>query len=204
MGVSSGMYINRKNMHTLSISLQGLNNHTPKIMQRALNRTLDFTYTATIREVRDIYAIKRTDVAKTMIKHKASRSGLLAYIRSRGRLIALGNFPHNPSVYKPGNKIIKVKVKKSEGFKAIDAQDGTPKPFVQSIYSYESLQSGIYQRKDSRKFPVVSLRSISVPQMIGNEGVLNVIEKSASEKLQERINHELEWELTQIQKKLKG
>jgi hypothetical protein len=101
----------------------------------------------------------------------------------------LGKFQHTPKNYSKKAKSVKVKVKKSEGFKVIKT---SPAAFVQTIYGGEA---DIYKRKDNKRFPVVKLRTLSIPQMISNDKVMKNIQEAAGKKLQERINHEINWRI---------
>lgn len=188
--MSSNTFINDKEIKQIAIKLKGLPKQIPGATASALNRTLDYTVTQTKKEVTNIYAIKQKEVNATLKKKRASKSSLNASIQSTGKTIALSKFPHNPKQYKPKNKKVKVKVKKQEGYKIIKT---SPSTFVQTMGS-----THIWMREGKSRTPVRLLRTLSVPQMISNNEVMDVVQRKAGEKLQERISHEIEWRLSKL------
>ena len=56
----------------------------------------------------------------------------------------------------------------------------------------------IWMREGKSRTPVRLLRTLSVPQMISNDEVINTIQEKSGEKLHERINHEIEWRLNKL------
>ena len=185
-------------LHRLRISLNGLEHSMPDVASKALKRTVDYLATLMVKEVTSTYAIKSKDVRATLRKHYPARNSLYAYVRSLGRPLSLSVFPHTPKTFKSKPTIVKVKIKKSEGYKAITSN---PKAFVQKIYGDEF---GIYERKDNRKMPVKILRSLSIPQMLNNREVIARIETLTQIKLQERIEHEYNRAIERAQRTLRS
>ena len=56
----------------------------------------------------------------------------------------------------------------------------------------------IWMREGKERTPVRLLRTLSIPQMISNDKVINKIQRMSGEKLKERINHEIEWRLSKL------
>lgn len=187
--MASSFYVDTRGLSSIRIDLQSISKQIPGATKSALNRTVDFAATKTVKEVTNEYTIKGKSVKSTMKKVKAKGSSLYAYISSRGGEIPLGKFQHTPRKYSRRAKVVKVKVKKSGGYKAVNTKPGA---FVQKIYGDDF---DIYKRKGNKKMPVIKLKSLSVPQMINNEKVIKNIQDAAAQKLQERVNHEIEWRL---------
>ncbi|MHC1683688.1 MAG: phage tail protein [Clostridiaceae bacterium] len=203
--MAANLYIDSKGLGSIQINLQRVAKQIPGATASALNRTLDFTTTRTIKEVTNEYTVKNKTVKQTIKKVRAKGNSLYAYISSTGPTISLAKFQHTPRrapanamKFGKGKKIVgkgyqvKVKVKKTDGYKVINTN---PKAFVQKINGDEA---EIYMRKGSKRFPVIKLRSLSVPQMIANEKIIKSVQEVASQKLQERINHEIEWRLNKL------
>lgn len=188
--MANSFYIDSKGLGSVRIDLQKVAKQIPGATVSALNRTLIFTATKTVKEVTNEYAIKSNTVKSSMKRVRAKGNSLYAYISSTGPAIPLGKFQHTPRKYSKRVKSVKVKVKKSGGYKNIKTN---PKAFVQTIYGAEA---DIYKRKGKSRFPVIKLKSISVPQMISNEKIINNVQQAAALKLQERIEHEIEWRLS--------
>lgn len=189
--MSSNTFINDKELKKIAIKFKDFPNKVPAATAAAINRTLTYTITQTKKEVTNEYSIKQKDVGATLKKKRASKGSLNAYIESKGSTIALSKFPYNPKQYRKRNKKVKVKVKKQEGYKVIKT---SPTAFVQTMNG----ATHIWMREGKKRTPVRLLRTLSVPQMISNEKVIKAIEKKASEKLQERIEHEIEWRLNKL------
>lgn len=193
--MANNFYIDSKGLSSIRINLQEVSKQVPGATRSAINRTLDFTATKTVKEVTNEYTIKGKTVKSTMKKVKAKGSSMYAYISSTGAAIPLGKFSHTPKNYSKKLKNVKVKVKKSGGYKVVNT---SPKPFVQKIYGDES---DIYKRKGNSRFPVIKLKSVSIPQMISNEKIMKNIQKAANDKLYERVKHEVEWRINKAASK---
>ncbi|KNF08552.1 prophage minor tail protein Z [Gottschalkia purinilytica] len=184
------LYIDTKELKKIAFRLRDVPKQIPGATASALNRTLTHTATKMDREVRNEYAIKSTDVKKTIRKYKASKSKLYARIESKGGTISLSKFPHSPKKYNKRAKNVKVKVKQS-GQKVINTQ---PKAFVQNING----ATNIWRRKNRNRNSIIVLRTLSVPQMISNKKTMKKIKKAAHDKLKERVNHEIDWRLGKL------
>lgn len=187
--MSSNLFINAKGFASIRIDLISIPKQIPGATRSAVNRTLNFTATRISKEVTNEYTVAKKDVNATLTKHKASGSSFYAWIDSKGSSISLGKFKHKPAKYSKRIKKVQVRIKKSGGYKVIHT---SPSAFVQTIYGSSS---DIYRRKDKRRMPVKKLRTISIPQMIANPQIINNIEDASAQKLQERIEHEIEWRL---------
>lgn len=188
---STNITVDTRELRKISIQLSKFPKQIPSATAAALNRTVDFTSTKTVKEVTNQYAIKAKDVRATIKKYKASRTNLNASIESTGNTISLTHFPHKPTKYRKKSKNVKVKIKKKEGYKVIGT---APKAFVQNMNG----NTNIWKREGSSRFPVVVLRTLSIPQMVSNKKILKTIKKEANKKLEERTKHEVEWRLNKI------
>jgi hypothetical protein len=192
----SNMIVDVKELNKLAIELKGFEKQIPGAAASALNRTLEHVNTKIGRIVTQEYALKSTEVKGSIKKYKAKKGDLSASLISRGHTLSLSHFPFSPK--KPGTKRpVKVKIKKSEGKKSVNTD---PKAFVQVMHN----SLNVFKRVGNGRKPVVVLRTLSVPQMIGNEIVDSQIQELAQAKLSERITHEVNYRLDKIQKKMKG
>lgn len=186
--MANNLFIDTKELKKITIKLGEIPKQIQGATASALNRTVDYTVTQTAREVTKRYAISQKEVKKTIKKHKASKSNLYAYVESSGNSTALHRFPHTPKKYSKKAKV-KVQVIKGSGKKSIGV---TPSAFVQNMKG----TTGIWKREGEKRAPVVLLRSLSIPQMISNDETLKNIQEASSKKLQERIEHEINWRLS--------
>lgn len=193
--MASNFFIEKNSLEKVSIQLEKIPKQIPGATASALNRTLTFTASQTDKEIRNIYSIKSKEVKKTFKKHKASKSNLYAYLESTGRTIALSKFPHKPKnpPKRRRKSGVQVKIKKSGGYKKISVN---PSAFVQTIGA-----TNIWKRKDKIRFPVVVLRTLAIPQMIRNNKIKENVQELSAKKLEERVQHEIQWRLNKASKK---
>jgi hypothetical protein len=150
------------------------------------------------------YAIKVGDVKATIKKIKASKGDMKAGLKSTGGTLSLAHFPHTPEtpiiarILGAGHPKaqIKVKIKKKDGYKKITT---TFMPFIASTgaKSADKVQYNVFKRTGNGR-EIVAVRTLSVPQMIQSANVGNVVQTEASRKLEERVQHEIEYRLNRI------
>lgn len=160
----------------------------PKAASAAINRTITFTNKKVSQEVRKIYNIKAGDIKSSIKIKKATPSNLSGEINSSGRRLTLKRFSKT-NKWKRG-KPIKVKVKKT-GAKVVNT---SPKAFMTSLNG----NGQILKRKGSSQYPVEVLHTLSVPQMISNVKVSDVVMEEAKQVLKRRIEHEVEHRLSRL------
>lgn len=195
----ANIYVDTKGLHAIRISLGDLQKQIPGATASALNRTLSYAYMQIGREVIKEYAISAPKVKKTLKKHSASKSQLNAQISSVGRVLSLGSFPFSPK--QSGTKRqVKVKIKRQEGSKPVRTD---PKAFIQRTGG-AGTPMNVFRRLGPERLPVTVLRTLSVPQMIGEEKTMSRIQELASKKLRERVDHEIQWRLDKAAGKVKS
>jgi hypothetical protein len=148
------------------------------------------------KETTKEYAITIAKAKKTFKKYKASKNSLSAELSSSGSTLTLGSFPHKPETViiarslgsKHEKAQVKVKIKKSSKLAGLNI---SPKAFLQKSNN----ATNIFAREGKSRFPIKVLRTISIPQMVGQENVVSRIQDEANKKLQERIQHEINWRL---------
>lgn len=190
--MSANIIVDTKQIKKVAIELQKLPGQIPKATAQAMNRTIDHIYTQTSREVRKDYAIKDKDVKSTLRKIKVTSGRLAGAVISKGRTLTLyHHFRVSPSNPLRGKRYqVKVTIKKgSPEFIKTD-----PKPFIAAANNAKQ----VMRRVGKPRLPVVVLRSLSVPQMVSNEKVMQNIQESASRMLEKRIEHEINRRLKKV------
>ncbi len=198
------VFVDTKMFDRLTVELKGFEKEVGTAAFYALDRTIQHVITQVGRIVPKEYAIKSTEVKDSFkggIK-KPSKTDLTASITSRGHTLTLAHFPHTPT--KPmgkSKKYIKVQVKKTESKKYINVY---PQPFVASTgaKTEDKIQFNIFRRLGKARFPIEPLRTVSIPQMISNEGISQQIQKIAQDKLEERLEHEIIRNMTSLKEKV--
>jgi hypothetical protein len=198
------IFIDTKKIDRLAIELKGFEEEVAESTYHALNRTLDHVVTKVGQIIPKTYAIKASEVKKSFkggIK-KPSKTNLSASLTSKGHTLSIAHFPHTPSTPQGKKGKIKVKIKKTDGSKEVKTK---PKAFLASTgaLSEDKIQYNVFRREGKARLPIVVLRTLSIPQMITNEGVAEQIQKIATEKLGERLEHEITHRMTSMSKRVK-
>lgn len=152
----------------------------PKAMSSAIQRAAETARTEAARKVREKYYVRHSDVISTIKIYRVS--ALSANVVSRGHAVSLSKFQVTPTRPQPKRKApIVVRVKRGEGGPVKHA-------FVAKM---NSGHIGVFQRAGKRRLPVQELYGPPIPQMLGNPSVSEWVEQKAAEKLDERLDHEI-------------
>lgn len=210
--MADDILIDAKSINTLCIELKGFEKEVGMATYRAINRTIDRVVTKVGRIVPQHYAIKSKDVKESFengIKRPSYRK-LEASLTSRGHTLSLAHFPHSPQAPSRRKYKVKATIKKSSGRKVIQpVKKGelTLKPFIMSTGADPAdktkIPYNVFRRDSKRRMDLVVPRTLSIPQMITNSGVADEVSEFAAEVLSERLQHEIEREMTSIGGKLR-
>ena len=192
------LIFNTRNMNRVSIDLDTIGRRAPSAVAAALNRTLAFTKTLASKEIKNKYEIQSKHVKETFSQRKASRTDLKATLISKGYTRSLTRFKIKPSTppMQNGKKInrrkqVQVKITKTGGYTKLNL---TPGAFVQTMNN----ATNVWQRQSKNRTDLKVLRSLSVPQMLENEGVFDKIRQQALAKMEERLEHEVNYRLNNM------
>lgn len=165
-----------------------------KAASRALNRATTNARANMVRSVRDNYTAKAGDIRSTMTVKKSSVSRLETEIKSSGDPIRLIKFKVNPKTVNGRRRTpIRVGVKRGgqtaikKGFIA-RMPNGSMGVF-ERLGRFKTASSGRYAGK--RREVIEQKFGPSVPQMIGNEKVLDYVSDAATEMFNDRLLHEV-------------
>lgn len=140
---------------------------TDKALVRALNRALDQSATAANREIRKTYNLKASAVAKTFNKKRTFQGSLLpaATLEIKGARIGLIEF-----AARQNRTGVSVSIKVGGGRKTV------PHAFITTV---RSGYTGVFRRTGKARYPIKTLRSISVPRAFLNRVVLQAVKAVA-------------------------
>lgn len=159
--------------------LQGVPKGFEQALVSSFNRALQQGRTAGTREATKRYTVKAGIVRKTMAMHRASKNNLEAELVSRGRRLPLKEFAHKPTNDTTGanRKQVRVAVRK-----------GTLKPLGQA-FIYRGL---VMQRLGSSRLPIEQKFSVSVPNVLNDDEIVEVIKDKMGQSVEKRLAHETE------------
>ncbi|WP_302360338.1 phage tail protein [uncultured Megasphaera sp.] len=156
-----------------------------KIISMSVNKIARSARTQMAREDAQKYFITVGNARKTIkITKAAGGDDLQAKITSQGYPISLAHFKVSPKkVQHKGrkNKKIRVRVQRSGGGGTLD------RAFIMAIGS----GIGVFERDGKPRKPVSKLFGPSVPSMLKNEEIKQVLEESVSDKLNKELNRQL-------------
>lgn len=198
------VFVDTKQLERLTFELKGFEKQVGTAAYHALNRTLDQVITQVGRIVPKSYAIKATEVKASFKRgiKRPSKENLTASITSYGSTLSLAHFPHSPQAPSSKKYKVKVTIKKDKGRTAVNT---SPLPFIASTgtKSADKTQYNVFKREGKSRFPITVVRTLSIPQMITNENVAEQIQKIASDKLNERLEHEIIRAMTTMESNLR-
>lgn len=162
-----------------------------KATYRALNRALDAVATAANREVRQTYNLRQSAVARAMRKRRASSHSLSAQLIVEGARVPLAEFgaravwPWNvPGRNRRPGGGVSVHIKRSEGRK-----------LVRGAFIPRGQGKAVVWRRapGAGRFPVIALRSVSIPQAVMNRAVRAAMDRVATETFAKNFGQQIEF-----------
>ncbi len=153
----------------------------------ALNRTITFVGAETKRQVQTEYAVTKS-INKSLSMEKATRSKLTAVANYRDKPIPMFVFKHKVAANRFRSPI-SIAIKKSNGMQTHNGSN----PALFKAYGDKKII-----RRDAGQRNLKTAYTVSIPQMVASDEVYDVIAKKAEAKLQERIEHEIEWRMSKI------
>lgn len=182
-------------------TFKGMPKKIPQPIVRALNRTAQHVMVLASREVAKNYTIKQRD-AKSMMRiyPKASISNLNTVIRAESRLLTPYHFKYTPT----GGGITMVP---GSGWKAypkrpktyVTIKKGNKKLLKHAFVAYigsKTVTRNLWYFKPGDKHTkdnIKSFRSVSLPQMIANKKVMDVVDKDRQEFFEKQFLHEFDY-----------
>lgn len=151
-----------------------------KATLRAINRTVDAVATEANREIRKVYRIKARDVSRAITKQRAHKrqAVMTGAVIIRGRGLNLIDFGARQN-----RRGVAVRVLVSGPRKTI------PGAFIAT--NTRTGFRGVFRRVGRERYPIVNLRSVSLPQAVRNKVVQSAIRKAADATFLKTFNQQL-------------
>lgn len=154
-----------------------------RVFANAMNRGLGRVKTQATKRVKEVYTVqnKALQEATNIRVSKASTGSLAGYVSFSGVKIPLYKFKVTPT--KPGTgKQVRAAVKKG----------GSGTPFEDAfIAEMNNEHTGVFERLTRERLPIEEKMGLSAAQMVGNENIIEGLEKEAQTLVNERIVHEM-------------
>jgi len=150
---------------------------------RALNRALDSAQTVANREIRKVYNVKAAVVRAAMKKVRANKKQSYAYSRLSisGARIPLIAFDAR---WKRGMKIgASVRILRGGARKRVKGA------FI-GVHGHTGARQ-VFVRLDKKRYPIKSLRSVSIPQQFANEIVINAVNRASRESFEKNFRQQI-------------
>ena len=153
-----------------------------KATVRAVNRAVDAVATVGNRKIREVYNLRARAVAAAMTKTKASTAQVTPYgaVTMTGKRIGLIEFDARQTRRMPGTS---VRIKVAGGRKTVRHA------FI-ATNSHTGYR-GVFVRQGKERYPIVNLRSISLPRAFRNKIVIEACRQVASETFTKNFRQQL-------------
>lgn len=166
------------------VKIDALSGETKRATSKAINTAIPKIRNAIVDKTTQDYFISKANVKKTIDMKRANPSGLSAFIRSKGRPVALTKFrvtPKRPPKRK--GRTVKAQVMCNGGGGAI------PNAFIARMGSGHI---GAMYRKGADRYPIGQFHGPAVPSMLKNAEVSAFVGNVAQEELLRQIGTSFE------------
>ncbi|MDR3353688.1 MAG: phage tail protein [Synergistaceae bacterium] len=190
--ISIDISLDEKQLHAVKDTLLHIPGGAEKAIARAINRAVEGARTDAVKAVCELYEIKPVAVRKTIQIQRATPKKLKAIIFSTGSTIGLYNFFVSPKK-PPKQKGVKVSNRKTV---IAGVKFGTRAEFPGGfIARMKSGHKGIWRRTgettENGLPEIKEFFGLSVPQMLGNDKVLDFIRHRANRRLHKELYHQI-------------
>lgn len=167
--------------------LSGLGQAEEKVLKPALSRGLQAGRTAFNRQIQAVYYVNSAAITRYSDigykKVEMHSDGLVGSIEYAGFQVPLIKFNVTPKKATYGKTSVKSAVKRDE----------TPTELTNNFTAQmPNGHIGIYERKETSRFPIEQKYGPSVPSMAGNAVVIKTVEDRVNEVINKRIEHEID------------
>ena len=166
------------------VKIDALSGDTKRATSKAINTAIPKIRNAIVDKTTQNYFISKANVKKTIDVKRANPSGLSAFIRSKGRPVALTKFrvtPKRPPKRK--GRTVKAQVMRNGGGGTI------PNAFIARMGSGHI---GAMYRKGADRYPIGQFHGPAVPSMLKNAEVSAFVGNVAQEELLRQIGTSFE------------
>lgn len=166
------------------VKIDALSGETKRATSKAINAAVPKIRNAIVNKATQDYFISKSNVKQTINVKRATASGLSAFIRSKGRPIALTKFrvtPKRPPKRK--GRTVKAQVMRNGGGGTI------PNAFIARMGSGHI---GAMYRKGVDRYPIGQFHGPAVPSMLKNAEVSAFVGNVAQEELLRQIGTSFE------------
>lgn len=177
-----------QNIQEIKSKLIRLGKNAPKVISRAINRTITNVKKNISVETRVRYSIKAANIKKAITAKQATSNSLRGEVKIKGKKLPLGEFPYKATTIQSQKgisyikrKLYRVKVLKEKPHEKLKHA------FLQNVKG----EQGLYLSSKASKYHPYMALGPSIPQMVGKEEVWKKIETKANETLQKRMDHEI-------------
>lgn len=196
--------VETKQVKSLCLELKGFEKEAQEATYHALKRTMSFFVAEAGRQVTAKYAVKKSEVKDSFKPYNPTKKNLSAGFESTGYTLSMAHFPHTPSTLKTGKYKVKVAIFKGRKQVFNGCNEAAPYVGPTGAKSPDKVQNNIFQRrgtfsvmqkgryKGNKREDIIVPRTLSIPQMLGNEGVSENVTSAALEVFNKRLEHELE------------
>ena len=194
--------LNKSDVMKVKTMLVGINKGAPKVMTRAINKTLTNVQTKASTEIRKDLNLPAKKVKANFSLIKATWAKVSGAFLTRGKPIGLISFVGTKELARGG---VSVKVKKSKPRIALRHAFIADAKGVANVWERQKYGSGTFKpnfpyAKLPRKyrFPIRRMTGPRVEDELSKPTVLNPVVAHADARMTYHLNHELDYELSKL------
>ena len=176
----------KRSFETALSLLQHIPNGMKFAVWQAIKKSLVAGRKVASMRVGKVYRIKAKEIKGQMaLKVRSNSQEVVGSLAAKGSALPVRLFHVNPNSDTTGNRrqLIRVAVRK----------DSRPKPLATGFVS-SRWQGNVYIRQKGERRPK-AVYTVSVPQMLGNEGVSEAIIERIDEMFHKTLHHEVDYRL---------
>lgn len=167
-----------------------MRSEAPKVLKDAINQTAKQARKDLATEAQKTYVVKSGRFNRAMKIKNATAGNLEATIKATGKVMGLKDFKVSPATMRTGAnrpEILKAKVLKAGSMKSLEM--GKLKAF---ITKFSSGHLAVAQRRGTKRLPIKTLSSNSIPTMLGNEKrVYGIVEPNIKKNLKDNVQKQV-------------
>lgn len=173
--------------------LGSLKGQSRKVLKTAVNQTAKQARERLANKAKETYVVQKSRITKTIEMENATSAKPQATIKFSDGKMALSDFKVSPRATgagknRPSVLKAKVKLKKARMGALKNPTTGNKAFFVTFVNGHTT----VAERYGKARFPIRKLLSTSVPQMVSNEEVYDVIEPKIYDDLMRNIHQQME------------
>lgn len=176
----------------VKIMLAGVKNGAPRVMTRAINKTLTGVRSTAKKEIAKHYSLTQKRIDKDFTTNKANFNKISGGVIAKGKPIGLLSFTGT----KKTKKGVRVRVLREKKSTVIKSAFVTRAGFAGARTGEKPL--GVFRRASKKRYPIHRLTGPRIEDEFGKDRTMNAVMSYAGGRIKTTTNQELNFELSKL------